>query len=100
MDWEQELDNLRKNPKVDSNGTLFLDQLRNRPQLARELVASGRLRVETLRRQRLASEMAEHLVLGQGAEPHQAQRDAEREYLMIPDTEQAPNLNNQANFST
>lgn len=92
--WEQEVKALTHHQDVDGNGRTFLTSLRNRPELARGLVRTGRLLEETMERQRAASAYTEHQVLELHQDPDIAQMEAEREFLLIPNAKTAPNLLN------
>ena len=76
---------LERHQDVDGIGRTFLADLRNRPELARGLVRTGRLLEETMERQRAASTYTEHQVLDLHQDPDIAQMEAEREFLLIPD---------------
>ena len=97
--WEQEIRKVIQNPKVNQNGLTFLESLRNRPELAGDLTQKGILLKTVLNRQRQATDYYIHAVNNQNQDPIAAQRDAEREFLLIPTTEAAPNLHNQENLS-
>lgn len=94
---DEEFARIRFHPQINKYGLIFLESLAGQVTLARDLFRSGVLLEMVLTRQKMAEDYVMNAVCDLGEDLQLAQREAEREYLLIPDEVTAPNLSNWGN---